>query len=119
MTLLMSLYSPSLLHLVNSVLKETLSSRGIGYSSMAHFVGSPTHALTYGNFIYPRKYLYNLIFISFVRSDACFIKVQQFAQNIASLDTFKHLHNLSLSFHLQRQTGGVLKALERGSAGIR
>ena len=35
-----------------------------------------------------------------------------------ALQTFKHLHKLSLRFHLDRQTGGLSRSIERGTAGI-
>jgi ABC-type transport system involved in Fe-S cluster assembly fused permease/ATPase subunit len=45
-------------------------------------------------------------------------RVNQRAMRGAALDTFSHLHALGLRFHLQRQTGGVARALERGTAAI-
>ena len=50
--------------------------------------------------------------------DALFAKVQQRAVRVAALRTFRHLHALSLRFHLDRQTGGLARALDRGMAGI-
>jgi len=50
--------------------------------------------------------------------DAVFVRVTQAALRNSALDTFNHLHSLSLRFHLHRKTGGVLKALERGTSGI-
>jgi len=47
-----------------------------------------------------------------------FIKVSQHAQRIISLNTFKHLHQLSLRFHLDRQTGGLSRVIERGISAI-
>ena len=50
--------------------------------------------------------------------DAIFASVQQRAARTVALGTFKHLHELSLRFHLDRQTGGLSRAIERGTAGI-
>jgi len=50
--------------------------------------------------------------------DAVFAKVGQRAIRTVALKTFRHLHNLSLRFHLDRQTGGVSRAIERGTSGI-
>jgi len=50
--------------------------------------------------------------------DLIFIKVVQHAQRTISLLTFKHLHNLSLDFHLSRQTGGLSRVIERGTRGV-
>jgi ATP-binding cassette subfamily B protein len=36
-----------------------------------------------------------------------------------ALQVFEHLHRLALRFHLERQTGGVSRDIERGTAGIR
>ena len=50
--------------------------------------------------------------------DAVFAKVAQRAIRTVALRTFRHLHGLSLSFHLERQTGGLSRAIERGTTGI-
>jgi ATP-binding cassette subfamily B protein len=50
--------------------------------------------------------------------DALFAKVQQRAVRTAALRTFRHLHGLGLRFHLDRQTGALARAIDRGSAGI-
>ncbi len=50
--------------------------------------------------------------------DAVFAKVQQRTVRKVGLRTFKHLHQLSLRFHLDRQTGGLARTLERGTNGI-
>jgi ATP-binding cassette subfamily B protein len=50
--------------------------------------------------------------------DAVFSSVQQRTVRKVALRTFKHLHRLSLRFHLDRQTGGLARAMERGTNGI-
>ncbi|MBC7801771.1 MAG: ABC transporter ATP-binding protein/permease [Gemmatimonadaceae bacterium] len=50
--------------------------------------------------------------------DAVFAAVQQSTVRKVALQTFKHLHRLSLRFHLDRQTGGLSRSIERGTAGI-
>lgn len=50
--------------------------------------------------------------------DALFVKVAQHAIRNLALETFRHLHALSLRFHLERQTGGVSRAIDRGVKGI-
>jgi ABC-type transport system involved in Fe-S cluster assembly fused permease/ATPase subunit len=47
-----------------------------------------------------------------------FEKVAQRSIRVAGLKTFRHLHALSLRFHLGRKTGGVSRAIERGTKGI-
>ena len=50
--------------------------------------------------------------------DALFSKVSQHSIRQISLNMFKHLHNLSLQFHLNRQTGALAKFIDRGTKGI-
>jgi ATP-binding cassette subfamily B protein len=50
--------------------------------------------------------------------DGIFAKVAQRAIRAVALETFRHLHALSLKFHLDRQTGGLSRAIERGAKGI-
>ena len=50
--------------------------------------------------------------------DALFAKVTQRAIRRVALQVFEHLHSLSLRFHLERQTGGVSRDIERGTRGI-
>ncbi len=50
--------------------------------------------------------------------DAVFAKVGQRAVRQIALRTFRHLHALSLRFHLERQTGGLSRAIERGIRGM-
>jgi len=51
--------------------------------------------------------------------DAVFVKVTQRSIRRVALKVFEHLHALSLRFHLERQTGGMSRDIERGAAGIR
>ncbi|HEY0835105.1 MAG TPA: ABC transporter ATP-binding protein/permease [Azospirillum sp.] len=50
--------------------------------------------------------------------DAVFAKVAQRAIRSVALNIFRHLHALSLRFHLERQTGGLTRSLERGTRAI-
>ena len=47
-----------------------------------------------------------------------FARVTQRAVRTIALKVFRHLHALSLRFHLNRQTGGVTRDIERGTRGI-
>ena len=47
-----------------------------------------------------------------------FVKVTQRAVRRIALEVFGHLHSLSLRFHLERQTGGVTRDIERGTRGV-
>jgi ATP-binding cassette subfamily B protein len=50
--------------------------------------------------------------------DAIFVKVQGNAMRRIALEVFRHLHRLSLRFHLDRQTGGLSRVIERGTRGM-
>ena len=50
--------------------------------------------------------------------DATFAKVAQRSLRQVGLKIFDHLHHLSLRFHLERQTGGLTRAIERGTKSI-
>jgi ATP-binding cassette subfamily B protein len=50
--------------------------------------------------------------------NAVFAKVGQRAVRQVALSAFRHIHALSLRFHLERRTGGLARAVERGTAGI-
>ena len=50
--------------------------------------------------------------------DAVFTKVAQRAIRTVALETFQHLHSLALRYHLERQTGGLSHAIERGTKAI-
>jgi ABC-type multidrug transport system fused ATPase/permease subunit len=50
--------------------------------------------------------------------DVLFASVGQHAVRKLALQTFEHLHKLSLRFHLARRTGGLSRVIERGTKGI-
>ncbi len=50
--------------------------------------------------------------------DAVFARVGQRAVREVALTVFRHLHSLSLRFHLERRTGGLSRVIERGTKGI-
>ncbi len=50
--------------------------------------------------------------------DVVFVRVTQRAIRRVALGVFRHLHSLSLRFHLERQTGGMTRDIERGTRGI-
>ncbi len=47
-----------------------------------------------------------------------FAKATEGAARSISLEVFRHLHALSLRFHLERQTGGMTRDIERGTRGV-
>jgi ABC-type transport system involved in Fe-S cluster assembly fused permease/ATPase subunit len=50
--------------------------------------------------------------------DVVFVRVTQRAIRRVALTVFRYMHALSLRFHLERQTGGVSRDIERGTRGI-
>nr|WP_304502375.1 ABC transporter ATP-binding protein/permease [Aurantimonas sp. HBX-1] len=50
--------------------------------------------------------------------DALFARVGQHAVRRLAYQTFVHMHQLSLRFHLERRTGGLSRIIERGTKGI-
>merc|ERR1719283_330253 len=50
--------------------------------------------------------------------NAVFAKVAQHSIREIAKNVFRHLHSLDLAFHLNRQTGGLSKTIDRGSRGI-
>lgn len=50
--------------------------------------------------------------------DVVFVRVAKRAIRRVALQVFRHLHSLSLRFHLERQTGGLTRDIERGTRGI-
>ncbi|MCP4588432.1 MAG: ABC transporter ATP-binding protein/permease [Pseudoalteromonas sp.] len=57
------------------------------------------------------------VFFGEVR-DALFGRVTEHAMRHIGLKVFKHLHSLELAFHLDRQTGGISRDIERGTNGL-
>ncbi|MFA9203904.1 MAG: ABC transporter ATP-binding protein/permease, partial [Flavobacteriales bacterium] len=50
--------------------------------------------------------------------DSIFARVQQHTIRVVGVQVFEHLHALSLRFHLNRQTGGMNRSIERGTRAI-
>lgn len=60
---------------------------------------------------------FSSVFFGEIR-DALFSRVTEHAMRKVGLRVFNHLHQLELSFHLDRQTGGISRDIERGTNGI-
>ncbi len=57
--------------------------------------------------------------IGFVQlRDVLFTRIGQHATRVISTATFRHVHDLSLRFHLERKTGGLSRVLERGKTSV-
>ena len=60
---------------------------------------------------------FGMVFFGEVR-DALFGRVTEHAMRQIGLKVFNHLHSLELAFHLDRQTGGISRDIERGTNGL-
>jgi ABC-type transport system involved in Fe-S cluster assembly fused permease/ATPase subunit len=87
---------------------------------------SPEAAATAGSWIWRAPILLTVLYgtsrvlmalLTQVR-DGLFAKVAMHAVRKLALQTFEHMHQLSLRFHLERKTGGLTRVLERGRNGI-
>lgn len=90
------------------VLKEIIDSLG---KSQASLVLPLTLIIAYGILRFSSTTFADL-------RDVVFAKVTQRAMRRVSMAVFQHLHALSLRFHLERQTGGITRDIERGSKAI-
>ncbi|MEM1302000.1 MAG: ABC transporter ATP-binding protein/permease [Pseudomonadota bacterium] len=50
--------------------------------------------------------------------DVVFAKVGQRALRVIGVETFEHIHRLSLRYHISRKTGGLSRVMERGVKGV-
>lgn len=50
--------------------------------------------------------------------DALFARVGQRALRAVALETFEHIHRMSMRFHITRKTGGLSRIMERGVKGV-
>ncbi|MCL4066792.1 ABC transporter ATP-binding protein/permease [Pseudomonas sp. GX19020] len=50
--------------------------------------------------------------------DAVFVRVAQRALRRLALETFSHIHRLSMRYHISRRTGGLSRIIERGVKGV-
>ena len=63
--------------------------------------------------------LVRILMVVFTQArEGLFAKVAMHAVRTLALRTFRHMHRLSLRFHLERKTGGLTRVLERGRNGI-
>jgi ABC-type transport system involved in Fe-S cluster assembly fused permease/ATPase subunit len=91
--------------------KRAIDALGGGASHVAVVAVPITLIFAYGS-----ARIFSLLFAEL--RDAVFAKVAQRAIRTVGLRVFRHLHALSLRFHLERQTGGLSRAIERGTKGI-
>ncbi len=90
---------------------DALTSGGEISTGFAFAVGAVAITVAYG--------VARLMSVGFDQlRDVAFAKVGQRALRLIALETFKHLHNLSLRYHISRKTGGLSRIIERGTKGV-
>jgi ABC-type transport system involved in Fe-S cluster assembly fused permease/ATPase subunit len=90
------------------------------YKKAIDLVGSDIqenfHLITFFLIAYGMSRALSTVFIEL--KDFLFARVEQRAVRLLAVRVFTHLHSLSLKFHLDRQTGALIRTLERGSKAI-
>ncbi|MDD9814877.1 MAG: ABC transporter ATP-binding protein/permease [Gammaproteobacteria bacterium] len=102
---------PLLLKTIVDALQE-ISAAGIGGAAPAAMVAVPLALLVAYGALRLSTTLFNEM------RNAVFAKVSQLTTRQIALQVFRHLHDLSLDFHLSRQTGRLSRDIERGSRSI-
>ena len=88
---------------------DSLSGKDVGYSVFVLGAGGLT--IAYG--------MSRVLDSGFQQlRDVVFAKVGQRALRRVGLETFQHIHNMSLRYHLSRKTGGLSRVMERGVKGV-
>ncbi|MDX5358503.1 MAG: ABC transporter ATP-binding protein/permease, partial [Rhodobacterales bacterium] len=86
---------------------------GTAPSGLAAAVGLGAVGLTVA---YGLARLLNTVFAEL--RDFVFVRVGQRALRLLALETFRHIHALSLRYHITRKTGGLSRIIERGVKGV-
>ena len=94
------------------VLKRLIDSMSIGPHNPQALLVLPVGALV----AYGALRLSTTVFTEL--REFLFARVTQRAVRTIALQVFRHLHSLSLRFHLNRQTGGMTRDIERGTRGV-
>ncbi|MDB5919577.1 MAG: metal transporter permease, partial [Massilia sp.] len=94
------------------VLKRLIDALGVSPSNPQALLVLPVGALV----AYGALRLSTTVFTEL--REFLFARVTQRAVRTIALQVFRHLHALSLRFHLNRQTGGMTRDIERGTRGV-
>lgn len=109
----------SLAFLVLAIAATTISQQFLG-AAVDEFGTTPARASLAIVFALVAAYaLSRILMQAFAQlRDGVFAKVQYHAMREVAVETFAHVHTLSLRFHLERKTGGLSRIIERGTKGI-
>ncbi|MBT3626051.1 MAG: ABC transporter ATP-binding protein/permease [Gammaproteobacteria bacterium] len=109
-----NVYGPIVLKdLINGLesLVRTTQSIDITLDPSSAIAGLVSLAMMYGLMVFLPGALTEL-------RSAVFTPVSEFAQRVIGLKAFSHIHDLSMRFHLDRRTGGLSRAIERGTRAL-
>src|SRR4051812_30967890 len=109
----------SLLFLMLGIIATTVSQQFLG-AAVDAFGTTPQSAALWVVIALVAAYaLARILMQAFAQlRDGVFAQVQYHAMREVAVETFAHVHTLSLRFHLERKTGGLSRVIERGTKGI-
>jgi ATP-binding cassette subfamily B protein len=109
----------SLLFLALGIIATTISQQFLG-AAVDAFGTTPGRAALWLVIALVAAYVLSRILMQAFAQlrDGVFAPVQYHAMREVAVETFAHVHTLSLRFHLERKTGGLSRIIERGTRGI-
>jgi len=109
----------SILFLILGIIATTVSQQFLGAAVDAFGTTPQTAALWVVIALVAAYALSRVLMQTFAQlRDGVFAKVQYHAMREVAVETFAHVHTLSMRFHLERKTGGLSRIIERGTRGI-
>jgi len=109
----------SILFLMVGIIATTVSQQFLGAAVDAFGTTPQTAALWVVIALVAAYALSRVLMQAFAQlRDGVFAKVQYHAMREVAVETFAHVHTLSMRFHLERKTGGLSRIIERGTRGI-
>ncbi len=109
----------SVLFLMLGIIATTVSQQFLGAAVDTFGTTPQTAALWVVIALVAAYVLSRVLMQSFAQlRDGVFAKVQYHAMREVAVETFAHIHTLSMRFHLERKTGGLSRIIERGTRGI-
>src|SRR5690348_3794159 len=109
----------SILFLMLGIIVTTVSQQFLGAAVDAFGTTPQTAALWVVIALVAAYALSRVLMQAFAQlRDGVFAKVQYHAMREVAVETFAHVHTLSMRFHLERKTGGLSRVIERGTKGI-
>jgi len=109
----------SILFLMLGIIATTVSQQFLG-AAVDAFGTTPQNAVLWVVIALVATYAMSRVLMQAFAQlrDGVFAKVQYHAMREVAVETFAHVHTLSMRFHLERKTGGLSRIIERGTRGI-